>query len=89
MQSVREIRAIIVTDNYLCYRYQKVLATFFFLILIFNELLRLKLRMNDNIERLGALLWTGRKPKCCLCSHTDRFAFSTVLPRLSDQKIIM
>ena len=29
------------------------------------------------------LLWTGRTLTCCLCSHTDPFAFSSVLSRLS------
>ena len=44
--------------------------------------MHLKLWTNGNIERQGALLWTGRTSTRCLCSLTDPFAFSTVLPLL-------
>ena len=52
----RVISAIIVTDDYFyVISNQKVLTTFF-LILIFKNYLRLKLWANGNIERLRALL---------------------------------
>ena len=41
IQGGRAISAIIVTDDYLCYKKQKVLTTFF-LILIFTELFKFK-----------------------------------------------
>ena len=41
IQDGREMSAIIVTGNYLCYNFLKVLLTFF-LILIFNELFKFK-----------------------------------------------
>ena len=41
LQGGREISAIILTDDYLCSMEQKVLTTFF-LILIFNELFQFK-----------------------------------------------
>ena len=71
IQCVREISAVIVTDGYLCYKEQKSPYNFFH-ILIFT---------NGNIERRVDLLWTGRILICCSCSHTDPFAFSSVLPR--------
>ena len=82
IQGVREISAVIVTDDYLCYKEQESPYNFFH-ILIFTNYLRLKLRTNGNIERRVDLLWTGRTLICCSCSHTDPFAFSSVLPRLS------
>ena len=42
IQGVREISAIIVTDDYLCYKEPKSPYNFFFLILIFNELFKFK-----------------------------------------------
>ena len=74
-QGVREISAINVNDDYLCYKEQKSPYNFFH-ILIFTNYLRLKLRTNGNIERRVDLLWTGRILTCCLCSHTDPLAFS-------------
>ena len=60
IQGVREISVIIITNDYVCYKETRS-PYHFLLILIFNELLlSLKLRMNDNIKRRGALLWTGR-----------------------------
>ena len=72
------------TDDYLCYKEPK--SPF---ILIFSELFTvlLKLRTNGNIEKRGALFWTGRTSTSSLRSHTDPFAFSAVLPRLSEQKV--
>ena len=84
IQSIKEISIIIVTDDYVI-RNEKILTIFF--ILIFNELLNLKLRTNGNIERRGALLWTVRASTFSLRSHRDLFAFVRALPRLSDQKI--
>ena len=55
IQGVREIGAVIVTDDYLCYKEQKSLYNLFH-ILIFT----LKLRTNGNIERRVDLLWIGR-----------------------------
>ena len=69
-------------------RNQKVLTTYFLFWYLTNYLL-LKLQRNGSSERREALLWTGRKSNSCLRSHTDPFAFSTVLPRLSKQKISM
>ena len=88
IQGVREISAVIVTDDYLYYKKQKSPYNLLH-ILIFTNFLRLKLRTNGNIERRVDPLWTGRALTCCLCSHTDQFAFFTALPRLSDQKISM
>ena len=42
IQGGRDISAIIVTDNYLCYKEQKKSPYSFFLILIFNELFKFK-----------------------------------------------
>ena len=77
VQGVREISVIIVADNYLWYNETRIPYNFFFLILIFKELFTFKTRMNNNIERRGALLCTGRKSNCYLRSHTDPFAVST------------
>ena len=41
-QGGREISAIIVTEDYLCYKEPKSPYNFFFLILIFNELFKFK-----------------------------------------------
>ena len=38
----REISAIIVTDDYLCYKEPKSLYDFYFVILLFNELFKFK-----------------------------------------------
>ena len=73
-QDDREISAIIVTDNYLCYKEPKSPYNFF-LILILTNYLRLKLQTNGNIERRVALLCSGRTSTSCLRSHTDPFAF--------------
>ena len=45
----REISAIIVTDDYLCYKEPKIPYNFFFLILIFNELF--KFETSDEWQR--------------------------------------
>ena len=42
IQSGREISVINLTDDYLCYKGPKSPYNFFFLILIFNELLKFK-----------------------------------------------
>ena len=42
VERVREISAIIVTDDYLLYKEPKSPYDFFFLILIFNELFKFK-----------------------------------------------
>ena len=84
IQVVRKISAVIVTVNYLCYKEQKSPYNFFH-ILIFTNYLRLKLRTNGNIDRRE--LDSGLEGNQTVCSHTDPFAFSTVLPQLSDQKI--
>ena len=75
-------------DNYLCYMGPKSPYNFFLFWYLTNYL-RLKLRTNGNVERRGPLLWNGSKSNCCLRIQTDPFAFSTVLSRLSDQKISM
>ena len=62
---------------------KKVLTTFY-LILIFDELFKLKLRTNGYIERRRTLLSTF-----ILRSHRDPIAFFTALPRVPDQKIRM
>ena len=85
IQDGREISAIIVTDDYLCYKEPKS-PNNFFLILIYNEL-SLKFRTNGNIERRRALLWTVRATTFRLRSHKDPIAFLTAMPRRSDQKI--
>ena len=84
IQSVREISAVIVTDDYryLCYKEQKSPYNFFH-ILIFTNYLILKLRTNDNIQRRVALLWSGRTSTSCLGSHTDPFVFCIAFPLLS------
>ena len=64
IQSVREISAVIVTDDYryLCYKEQKSPYNFFH-ILIFTNYLRLKLRTNGNIERRVVLFCSeGHQP---------------------------
>ena len=71
---------------HLCYKAPKSL-NIFFLFWYLTIYLRLKLPTNGNIEKQGALLWTGRKSNFCSCSQTDPFAVSTVLPRLLDQKL--
>ena len=69
-------------------RNQKVLTTFF-LFLYLSNYLSLKFRTNGNVERRWALHWTVRATTFRLRSHKDPFAFFTVLPQRSDQKIKM
>ena len=70
-----------VDQCYLCYKEPKSPYNVV-LIYCIRNCLRLKLRMNGNIERREARLWTERKSNCCLRSHTNSFTFPTVLPRL-------
>ena len=69
-----KISAIIVTDDYLCYKEPKS-SSKCFLILNLTNYLSLKFRTNGNIERRGDLLWTGRKSSSCLRSQTDPLCF--------------
>ena len=80
------ISAIILTDYYLCYKETKCPYNFF-LILISNEFICLKLRTNGNIERRGALLWTVRTSTFSLRSHRDPFVFSTALRDFQTRKL--
>ena len=79
--------AIIVTDDYLSYKDQKVIAIFF-PILTFNVLFKFKTGLMATVKdgELFSGLWTLT---FSLRSHIDPFAFFTALPRLSDQKIRM
>ena len=88
IQDGREISAIIVTDDYICYKEPKNPYNFFLFKYLTNYL-SLKLRTNCNIERRGPLLCTARTSTFSLRSHKDPFAFFTTLPRRSDQKISM
>ena len=88
IQGGMEINAIIVTDDYLCYKEPKSPYNFF-LILILTSYLSLKLRTNGDIERPRALLWTVMTSTFSLRSHKDPLAFVTALPPSSDQKIRM
>ena len=45
--------------------------------------------MNGNVERRGALLWSGRTSTSCLRSPTDPFAFFTGLPATFRPEISM
>ena len=54
-----EISAIIVTDDYLCYKEPKSPYNLFVIITLHNYL-SLKLRTNGNIERRVAQLCSGR-----------------------------
>ena len=76
IQCIREISAIIVTDDYLCYKELKRPYNFF-PILILTNYLRLKLRTNGNIE--GRLLSSG------LEGHQPLVYAVTQIPLLSLQ----
>ena len=88
-QGGRKISVIIVSDDYLCYKEQKI-PYIFFLILIFNELFKFKTSDERQLWKTASpLLWTVRASTFSLRSHKDPFAFDSVLPRSSDQKIRM
>ena len=59
----------------------------FFIFQYLTNYLSLKFRTNENNERQGALLWTGRAETFCLRTHRDPFTFFIALSRLSDQNI--
>ena len=75
IQVGREISAIILTDDYLCYKETKSPYNFFSYFWYLTNYLCLKLRTNCNIERWAALLCSGRISTSCLRSHTDPFTF--------------
>ena len=83
IQNGREIGAIILTDDYLCYKESKIPLNFF-LILIFNELF--KFETSDEWQR-----WeTGTSSLYLVLSLRSvrvPFAFITALPWCSDRKI--
>ena len=88
IQNESKINVIIVNDDYLCYKEPENPYNFF-LNLIFNELFKFKTSNEWQHWKTGSFT-----PKCylrsyCLRSHTNPFPFSTVLPRLWDQKISM
>ena len=89
IQGGMEISVIIVTDDYLCYKEQKVLTTFF-IILTFNELFMFKTSNEmQHSKTASPHVWTVRASTFSLRSHEDPFAFVTALPRSSYQKIRM
>ena len=87
IQGGKETSAIIVTNDYLCYKEPNSPYNFF--ILILNEIFKFKTSEEWQHWKTGALLWTGRTSTFCLRSHRDPFAFFKALARFSDQKINM
>ena len=88
IQNGKEISAIIVTDDYLCYKEPKN-PNNFFLILIFKELFEFETSEELQHWKTETILRTVRASTFSLRSHKDPFSFFTALPRRSDQKISM
>ena len=87
-QDGREISAIIVTGDYLCYKEPKSSYNFF-LILIFNELFKFKTSDERQHWKTASPSLDCKGITFSLRRQRDPFAFFTALPRRSYQKINM